>query len=312
MSLLQAFNSFIETGDIKTICKELDVYPSTVKRWRAKTHSPGLEVLALFHDKLFKPQEGTPIQKVDSDPESLTLGNWEGKNVCVLFPCYKTTNPATAWALFAAGLDYGKAKICGFMELGNALIYKSRNKLADQFLRTEAEYSIWLDDDVVPPIGRAPWFRWVNQLPTSFPEKLAGRHFIERLTSHKKTLVGGLYFGRQRTGNPMFHEGLKSREANNAARHYIDELRPTEWVATGALCVHRQVFLDIRKEYPELEPKTDKDFWGYFNPIGSAGEDVSFCIRAKKAGHQAYVDLGLHCTHIGYAAYGAHNTIPPS
>ena len=38
------------------------------------------------------------------------------------------------------------------------------------------------------------------------------------------------------------------------------------------------------------------------------GEDVQFCIRAKQAGHQPYVDFGLVCSHIGTHHYGPKNT----
>lgn len=41
------------------------------------------------------------------------------------------------------------------------------------------------------------------------------------------------------------------------------------------------------------------------------GEDVTFCVRAREAGHQPYVDLGLLCGHIGHTVYGPKNTGQP-
>jgi len=38
------------------------------------------------------------------------------------------------------------------------------------------------------------------------------------------------------------------------------------------------------------------------------GEDQTFGIRAGKAGHQSYVDMGLICGHVGTCVYGPHNT----
>jgi hypothetical protein len=295
MSLLAEFWEFIEKEDEKRVASALGTYPSVVGRWKAKTHTPKLEVLNKFNE--FK--NGKEVSK------------WEGKKVCILMPWYRTTNPATAFALFAMGVDYGN-RITGFMELGNALIYKARNKLADQFVNSNSEYAFWADDDIIFPIGRAGWFRWINQLPSSFPESFASRHSIDRLLSHNKTIVSGLYFGRQVKGQPMYHEGLRERGSNIAARSYIDELRPTDWIPTGFKLVHRSVYEDIRAKFPDLAPRKDPgpegSHWGYYNPIGEAGEDVSFCIRAKQAGHQPYIDLGLHATHVGYMAYGAHNT----
>jgi len=43
------------------------------------------------------------------------------------------------------------------------------------------------------------------------------------------------------------------------------------------------------------------------NPLG-IGEDVSFCLRAKAAGHTPYIDLGLICGHMGHCVYGPENT----
>lgn len=43
------------------------------------------------------------------------------------------------------------------------------------------------------------------------------------------------------------------------------------------------------------------------NNLG-CGEDVSFCLRAKAAGHQPYVDMGLVCGHLGHCVYGPRNT----
>lgn len=371
MNLLDAFKEYVATNDVETISKALGYYPSIVKRWKAGTHAPKLDVINAFHEKVFlqnpeekgkaqvpktssvlasevsgtslaKQETPSPVKPVIKTPpkREVKKSTWNPdapeqaiplaatvekvaevsavkapavkKNIIICFPCYKTTNPATAWALFAMGLHYGKEKLGGFMELGNALIYKTRNKLADQFVESGAEWSIWLDDDIIPPIGHEGWFRWITSAPASMPKKFAEQHFIERLTSHNKTLVGGLYFGRQKTGSPMFHEGLISREAITAARGFTDQLRPTDWVATGCMLVHRQVYLDIRDAYPELAPREpaapEGSYWGYYNPIESAGEDVSFCMRAKKAGHQAHVDLGLMCAHVGYAAYSSWNT----
>jgi hypothetical protein len=40
------------------------------------------------------------------------------------------------------------------------------------------------------------------------------------------------------------------------------------------------------------------------------GEDVIFCRRAREAGHDVFVDLGLVAGHVGYCCYGPKNTTP--
>ena len=268
----------------------------------------------------------------------------EGRNLMVLFPCYKQTNAMTAWALQAIAIDLGKERVRFSQELGNAMIYQARNKLAHDFIETGAEWSLWIDDDVVPPVGRAEWFKRIGNLPPEYPDKAAGLHVVDRLLSHKKKIIGGVYFGRQRTGPPMFAE-MANPEAVAECRSFKDGIRATDWVATGCLLVHRDVYLDIRKAFPELAPEQagtkkvwkmrwgDKagkwteantggkpevfekeewvagtKWWDYFKPETGKGEDVMFSYRARMAGHQVYVDTMCHSLHVGYNTFHALNT----
>ena len=63
-----------------------------------------------------------------------------------------------------------------------------------------------------------------------------------------------------------------------------------------------RLFDDIRTQLEETKMETVK------NSRLQQGEDQTFGIRAGIAGHQSYVDLSVHCGHIGFACYGAHNT----
>lgn len=244
--------------------------------------------------------------------ETKYLPEFNGRDLCVLFPCYKTTNPVTAMALVALALDFTIEKIRFEMDLGDADITHSRNKLARKFLESEAQWAFWLDDDVIPPIGRPGWLKTLGNLPNTYPDSIAGEHVIKRLMSHQKTFVGATYYGRRPDGPPMFGEAMSDKNARVAARNYSNELRATAWVGTGCLLVHRNVFLAIQKQFPELHRKAADGsmIWGFFDKVEAdeAGEDVQFCRRAKAAGHQPYVDLGCQALHVGYMVYGAHNT----
>lgn len=234
-----------------------------------------------------------------------------GRDLCVLFPCHKTTNPATSFTLVALALDLGKAKMRMFSEYGDAMIYHARNKLAKSFLESGAQWSLWIDDDIIPPIGRAEWFKWVGNLSEAYSNQIAGRHVVTRLLSQNKKLIGGCYFSRQYFGNAMYNEGKASPQEDQFARSIPDLAKETKWVATGCMLVHRDVYLDIQKKFPELAPEKGREHWDFFLPTREwPGEDVAFCQRAIAAGHQAHVDLGLQPLHVGYASYGAHNTKP--
>ena len=256
-----------------------------------------------------------------------------GRDIMLLLPQYKHTNPATLFSLL--GL-WDRATMRATMHFGDAYIAHTRNKLAQSFLASDCQWSLWIDDDMVLPIGDAGWFNGVTNL--NLPKEFAGRHTVKRLLESKRKLVGALYFGRQPKGKPMFAEGANDPALANRIR----ETRPTtvqatNWVGTGCLLVHRDVFLDIQKKLPHLAPKRADLPWEFFSPAPDdvllklkdaaekpellkslaedvakfkpgTGEDVTFCRRARLAGHQPYVDLGLVAGHVGGAVYGPGNT----
>ena len=223
-----------------------------------------------------------------------------GRDIFVGFPCYKTTNPVTAFAMIAMALDFGKDKIRFDMSIGDAMIYHSRNKIAHKFLETDAKWLLMIDDDIIPCIGRPNWMKSTVASARKLPDAPLQRHVLQRLIGANKTLIGGAYFGRQE-GAPLM---CSDRSLEPKARAYQDEVAPVDWVATGCMLVHRKVFDDIKAKYPELNSPIANGEFDYFHPINSAtGEDVSFCKRAKAAGHQPHIDLGLPVFHVGYTCY---------
>jgi len=223
-----------------------------------------------------------------------------GRDIFVGFPCYKTTNPVTAFALIAMALDFGKDKIRFDMSIGDAMIYHSRNKIAQKFLETDAKWLLMIDDDIIPCIGRPAWMKSTVPSARNMQDAPLQRHVLQRLIGANKTLIGGAYFGRQE-GGPLM---CSDRSLEPKARAYQDEVAPVDWVATGCMLVHRKVFQDIEEKYPELKSPIANGEFDYFHPINSVtGEDVSFCKRAKQAGHQAHIDLGLPVFHVGYKTY---------
>jgi hypothetical protein len=223
-----------------------------------------------------------------------------GRDIFVGFPCYKTTNPVTAFALIAMALDFGKDKIRFDMSIGDAMIYHSRNKIAQKFLETDAKWLLMIDDDIIPCIGRPNWMKSTVPSARNMSDAPLQRHALQRLIGANKTLIGGAYFGRQE-GAPLM---CSDRSLEPKARAYQDEVAPVDWVATGCMLVHRKVFQDIKEKYPELNSPIANGEFDYFHPINSAtGEDVSFCKRAKESGHQPYIDLGLPVFHVGYKVY---------
>jgi hypothetical protein len=224
-----------------------------------------------------------------------------GRDIFIGWPFYKTTNPVTAATQVAFALDFGRDKIRFDMCIGDAIIGHSRNRLAHKFLETDAKWLLMIDDDIIPSIGRPAWIRHWVQAARNLDDLPLQRHGLHRLIGAGKTLVGGAYFGRQEGGSLMCSDNsLYSR-----AKTYEDIVVPVDWVGTGFILIHRKVFDDIKQKYGEELKISVKDYEiDYFRQIdGSKGEDVSFCLRAKSAGHQPHIDLGLPIFHVGVKTY---------
>jgi len=224
-----------------------------------------------------------------------------GRDIFVGFPCYKTTNPVTCFALIAMALDFGRDKIRFDMAIGDSKIEHARNRLAHKFLETDAKWMMMIDDDIIPCIGRPEWSKyWVHNV-RSLADLPLQRHVLHRLIGAGKTLVGAAYFGRQEGGALM----ASDQSLAPRARVYEDKVVEVDWVATGCILIHRKVFEDIRAKFgDELKIDVPDYDYDYFRPFDSAhGEDVSFCKRAKQAGHHPHLDLGLPVSHLGYKTY---------
>lgn len=259
------------------------------------------------------------------------------EKVLIAFPCYKSLSPLTAACLARVSDPRRVALMTNF---DDAFVAHTRNNLAKAFLQTGFEYCLWIDDDVIFPCGHAHWFKSHCGWP-KFPDKFAGFNAIDRLLSHQKTVVGGLYFGRRPGAGPVYAEGMSIKsEADYARTSPHDLAKVTNWIGFGCTLTHRSVFDDIVKKYPALnghwftssEHRLLNDVEATIRMLGDGpmdgekalkayqmlenahahatkvsnmgvGEDVIFCRRAREAGHQIYVDMGLVCGHVGHRVY---------
>lgn len=240
------------------------------------------EAAAFFHVPVSTVQgwlDGGEIS-VDAAEKSFDIGAltvrqealWEGRKVCLLFPWYKETNPITAFSIMSF-LD--RAKMGAMIQFGDAFIAHSRNKLTDSFLKSNCEWALTVDDDMVLPCGNAAWFNSFTGF--DLPEWSAGLNSVNRLLSHQKTLVGALYFGRWKKGKPVYAEGGAPREEEWARSGPHDTVKPTRWVGTGCLLIHRSVFLDIEKKFPHLARNADGANGNWFT---SSEHDLKESARA--------------------------------
>lgn len=177
--------------------------------------------------------------------------------VMVALPWQKSVSPLTA---FAVSQLMDRRRMSCLLHYSDAFVSHSRNSCADVFLASDMEWLLSIDDDVIPPIGagkeNAAWFNAYTGL--NLEEKFAGQNALDRLLSHGKTLISGLYWGRSLKGKAMYNEGASNAtEAAWARKGPYDLIRETRWAATGFQLTHRNVFLAIEQKFPRLARKPD-------------------------------------------------------
>jgi hypothetical protein len=299
----------IEELGVRSASKFFGVSLGTVSNWHTGKTSPSLEAVELAlgdHDwETFNPK---PIAT-----EEVKEVKWEGKNVIILQPVYRTLNADTHFTLFANYAKYGADKI-GLIQEKRTVIHEARNILSHKFLQTTAEYAIMVDDDMILPCGSSGIFN--GRYGAGVSEESASFNAITRIMSHSsdKEIVGALYFGRHRAGKAQCSRGFTSESENKALRKFgYSGLIQDEWVGTGFMRIHRSVFDKFKQaidggKWPECHPPADDSWYGFFNPIRvRMGEDVSFCRRAKELGIQTYIDTSLICLHNGECNWGPSN-----
>jgi hypothetical protein len=176
------------------------------------------------------------------------------KKILVVLPWQKQVSPITA---FCVSQIIDRRRTAAALNFGDAFVAHSRNTCADIFLRSPCDYMLTIDDDMVVPFGDADWFRTYTGF--NFPDYFMRLNALDRLMSAKKTLVGSLYFGRYSHSNPVYNEGgANTAEAVYARSGPHDVVKPTKWVGTGCMLIHRSVFEDIEKRFPRLARGANK------------------------------------------------------
>lgn len=171
-----------------------------------------------------------------------------------------------------------------FQSISSSLITYSRNYLATQFLKTQCEYLLFLDSDII------------IQDPT----------FIDKLleTSKIADIVGGAYMIKGATNEYVaanvvdeIHGVLKMYQRKKAGELKEPEL--VDAVGTGIMLIKRKVF------------ETLEDPW--FEMIDFSGaqvfpEDFNFCLKAQKAGFKVAIDPCFATMHMGIG-FWKHNVL---
>lgn len=203
------------------------------------------------------------------------------KKVLIATPWQKHVSPITA---FCVAQLRDSRRTATSLHFGDAFVAHSRNACADVFLNSQCEWMLTIDDDMVVPFGHAEFFK--SYTGFGFAEKFMSWNALDRLMSHGKTLVGALYFGRYPTSGPMYNEGLCSPQENAYCRSGPHDLiKPTRWVGTGCMLIHRTVFEDIEKKFPRLA-RQGKSGGQWFTSTEAVLMEQLMALRASVQGTQ--------------------------
>lgn len=259
---------------------------ASFRNWEGQNVAPPLKVCQVALDEM---QIGEAGQIEEEE-------GFKGAKIFIGSPIYRDISPWMYKATHVLRHKYG-TDLGLLMEVGTD-IGLNRNRIADRFLATDGEWLLWLDDDMAPPIGYPSESR---KWGARFNDEFNRTDVLARLMKQEKTIVSALYFDRSGTGVPMFAEGRNDADLAERIRTKgpKNELLPTKWVGGGCVLVHRQVYVDMLDKIPSIRKPNSAQPNGFYNKLDWHGEDVSFCIRAKEAGHQSYVDLGCICGHAG-------------
>lgn len=114
--------------------------------------------------------------------------------------------------------------ICDVITSGAMTADHNRNLIAAEFLKSQAEWLFWIDADTLVPVGA-----------------------LERLLSHGRTLVSGLYYGKYDPHPPIAYTVYNGAftPIDKTIRWERGEIIPVDATGMGCMLTHRSVYEDI-------------------------------------------------------------------
>lgn len=193
-------------------------------------------------------------------------------NIFIAVPCMDQVP-----AQFAQSLStLKKVGDCTIAFQCGSLVYTSRNNLAMEAIKRNADFMMWFDSDMM--------------FAPSTMEKLVSGY----MKQPHNTIMTGMYFRRTPPFTPTLFKTLEiDEETKTSSWTDIDAIpnEPFEVAGCGFGCVFApiQAFSDVLMDHGRL-----------FSPIGEVGEDLSFCWRARKSGWRIVCDPSIELGHVGH------------
>ena len=163
------------------------------------------------------------------------------------------------------------------MLVEGSLIYDSRDAIARYAMENDYDYVLYADSDMVFCADD-----------------------LKRLISHDADIVSGLYVTRHGEQKNVIYKQIITRRRFPYRQPELIVDTATSGYGPVAACgfgfclIKCSVIKSMFKRYKSL-----------FEPFKGVGEDIAFCIRAKKCGYQVFTDRDVKLGHIGDIVYEA-------
>lgn len=157
----------------------------------------------------------------------------EKPKICIGVPCFGPQE-SNWWAQFSHHMselpkDFELQRI---LVSGTMATDHNRNLIVKEFLETSSEWLFWIDADTIVPIGA-----------------------ISRLISVGKTMVSGLYYGKNPPHPPIAYYSYNGayRPIDKGTRWEVGEILSVDACGMGCMLTHRSVFEDIQSSHTVLQ-----------------------------------------------------------
>lgn len=194
------------------------------------------------------------------------------------------------WAIKLATLDMPHHHI---VAKSTAAIDRAREQTVVDALETGAEWLLFLDSDVVPPVD-----------------------VFGRLARHEQPVVSGLYYVDGEQPHPavwmLDDDRPTTLGVDTEGRLVFDDdgdptplepesngLLSVDTIGLGCVLVHASVFDDIDRPWFRWTKGFEEHPWDLGGLNGNMGvsEDFFFCHKLAEAGYDIYLDTSVQCAH---------------
>lgn len=186
-------------------------------------------------------------------------------------PCVKTIPYKTVMSLLGT---VKKGAVEPFVVEG-ALIYDARDMIAKFAVENDFDYILYVDSDIV-----------------------FNADCLNKLLEHDADIVTGLYITRRgEDKNVAYTEVITGRRWPKRDAKLIHDTKSTGYseiaaCGFGFCLVKTDVAKTMAKRYKSL-----------FEPFKCVGEDIAFCLRARRCGYKIFIDRDVKLGHIGEMVY---------